>query len=134
MTMKLSNSAAGAMLSALCVLANGGSLKIYTGSAPSNVEDSATGTLLVTLPLSSTAFGSPSSASGTDAVATANAISSATCGNSGTAGYFRVVNSSGVAIYQGSVNTSGADLNLGSISLSSGQSVTISSLTLTKSL
>lgn len=132
MSLKATNAAAGAMLAALTTLVNGGSIKIYTGAAPTNVETAATGTLLATLALSATAFGAPSSSAGTDAVATANAVTSATAVATGTAGYFRVCNSSGTAIWQGAIGTSGSDLNIGTVSISSGGTIAVSSFTVTQ--
>ncbi len=63
-------------------------LLIYTGSPPANCAASATGTLLASLPCSST-FGTVSSG-----VLTANAITSEAASNTGTAGYWRLCTSS----------------------------------------
>ena len=134
MTIKISNAVAGSMLSAMAVLANNGSIKIYTGPMPATVETSTSGTLLATLTLSATAFNTPTSVPGTDAVATANAITSGNAVATGTAGYFRLLKQDGTAIWQGDVNTSGAALNLGTTSIVSGGSIAITTLTLTQPL
>jgi len=103
MTTKLSNAAAGVKLAALTALLNGGSLKIYTGSMPTNVEDSATGTLLLTEALSATAFGAPSSVSGADATAAMNAVTQANGATTADPGYYRLCKSDGTAVEQGLV-------------------------------
>jgi len=51
----------------------------------------------------------------------------------GTAAHFRIYASNGTTAHmQGTVGTSGADLNLSSVSFTAGQSVTITSFTLTE--
>jgi hypothetical protein len=102
-------------------------LLIYSGSAPSNCAASATGTLLASLPCSAT-FGSAASG-----VLTANSITSANAGATGTAGYWRLCTTSAgtTCVAQGTVGTSGADLNLTSTSITSGQSVSVSSFAIT---
>lgn len=68
-------------------LGAGSYLLIYTGSLPANCGASATGTLLASLPCSST-FGTVASG-----ILTANAITSEAATNSGTAGYWRLCTS-----------------------------------------
>ena len=114
---------------AVLVRANSGSLRIYSGTAPATI-DAALGAavLLATLPLSATAFGAASSG-----VATANAITSATAAASGTASFFRVLESDGTTgVYQGTVGTSGAELNLSTVSILAGGTVSVSSMTYTQ--
>ena len=102
-------------------------LLIYTGSPPANCATAATGTLLASLACSAT-FGTA-----TTGVLTANSITSATAAATGTAGYFRLCTSSAgtTCVVQGLVGTSGSDLNLNSTSISSGQTVSITSFTIT---
>ncbi len=125
----------GGMLATLCTLLNTGKLKIYTGTQVA-ANTALTGTLLVTLTLNATAFGTPV-ASGTDGsgrlvTATANAITSGTAAATGTAGYFVLEKSDGTTVIAtGSVGTSGADLNLNSLSITSGATVSCSSFTIT---
>ena len=114
-----------AAVNAVCALLNSGTIKIYTGSQPAE-DGSITGTLLATLTFGSTAFGS--SSGGT---ATANAITSGTAGNTGTAGYFALEESGGTVVATGTCGTSGCDLNLNSTSISSGATVSCSSFTIT---
>jgi hypothetical protein len=114
---------------AVLARANSGSLRIYSGTEPANI-DAALGAavLLATLPLSATAFGAASSG-----VATANAITSATAAASGTASFFRVLESDGTTgVYQGTVGTTGAELNLSSVGILAGGTVSVSSMTYTQ--
>ncbi len=118
-------------VAAQTALCNGGSLRIYTGTQPA-LNGAVTGTLLATLPLSATAFGTPTASAGT-VTATANAITSATAGNTGTAGYHAILKSDGTTVVlTGSVGTSGADLNLATLSIVSGATVSCSSYTFTQ--
>ena len=54
---QLSDAAANAAVNALCALANGGFLKIYSGTQPATGNSALTGTLLATINLAATAFG-----------------------------------------------------------------------------
>lgn len=113
-----------------CANLNSGFLKIYTGAQPA-VNGAVTGTLLVTLPLSATAFASSTAAGGT-VTATANAITSANAVATGTAGYFALVKSDNTTVVgTGTVGTSGCDLNLTSTSITSGQSIPVTSFSVT---
>jgi hypothetical protein len=95
-----------------------GSLKIFTSE---DVE-------LATLPLSSPAFGS--SNAGT---VLANAVSSDSTVNAGTASKFTVYNKDGSAILSGTVTSplGGGDLTLSNINLVVGDSVSVSSFSMT---
>lgn len=109
-------------------LSTTGYLLIYSGSAPANCGTAASGTLLASLPLSSTA-GTVSSG-----VLTMNAITSAAAAATGTAGYWRLCTSSAgtTVVAQGTVGTSGADLNFaGGVSFTSGETISITSFTIT---
>lgn len=127
----LSSPAARAAADAVCALANGGTIKIYTGSQPANADATATGTLLVTLNFSATAFAASTGAG----VAAANAIAGANAVASGTAAWFRAYKSDGsTAVFDGSVGTSGADLVLSSVAITNGGNVAVSALTYTQTL
>lgn len=113
-----------ALDSALNVL-NGGYIEIYTGTQPAtpDIPPSGGNTLLVTLPLSATAFGAASA--GTK---TANAITSATAVATGTATWFRAYESNDTtAVIDGSVGASSADMILISTLISSGALTQVSS-------
>ena len=115
-----------AALAARTALCNSGFLAIYTGTQPA-LDGSLTGTLLVTLTFSATAFGAPA-ASGGVVTAIANAITSGTAGNTGTAGYFALVQSNGTSVVMtGTVGTSAADLIGATTSITSGNTVSCSS-------
>ena len=110
---------------------NGGFLQIYTGSQPA-LNGALTGTLLASLPLSATAFANATASAGT-VTAVANQISNAIASNTGTAGYFALVESNGSTVAAtGSVGTSGADLNLTTLSIQAGQTVSCSSFVITE--
>ena len=122
---------ANAAADAAVALANGGALRIYSGSQPATAATAISGqTLLAELTLGNPAFGAAS-----NGVATANSITADSSANAtGTAAFFRVVSSGGTGLWDGSVGTSGADLNLDSVSLVSGGNVSVSSFTFTESL
>ncbi len=104
-------------------------LRIYTGAAPSATTDAASGTLLATITLPS------------DWLAAASAGSKAKAGTwtvaasgTGTAGYFRVLETSGTTTHiQGTVTATGGggDMTLDNTSIASGQTVTVATFTLT---
>lgn len=101
-------------------------LKIYTGSAP-GVGNSATGTLLSTISLPSTAFtvsAGVATLSGTWQDTSAAAT--------GTPGYFRITDSTGATIYlEGTAAVSGGDLSF-SAQIFLGGTVTVSGFSLTE--
>ena len=128
----IANAAARAGLDAILAKLNAGSgpgvLKVYTGTPPGAPTDAATGTLLATLTLSDPAF--PASADDTGnhrAKATASAISSATAGATGTAGYVRGEDSDGNGVIQGTAGTTDADAIFDSVDIESGDTVSCSS-------
>jgi len=112
------------------LLINGGTLQIRTGSAPASADNAATGTLLATFTLPSPTFGSPS-----NGTVTAVAITDATAGNTGNAGYYRVLNNSATTLWQGAVTAvgGGGELQLDTIAITTGNLVHINSWTITNS-
>ena len=85
------------------------------------------GTLLAELTFNATAFGD--SNTGT---ATANAIvAEVSATNTGTAGAFRIKAGTDVVVMSGTVSASGGDINLNTTSIFMGDSLSISSLTVT---
>lgn len=105
-------------------------LRIYSGAAPANCAAAASGTLLAEMTLPSdwmaAASGGSKALSGTWQDASANAT--------GTAGHFRLLDSGGTTCHaQGTVTATGGggDLTLDNTSIASGQSVTITSFTIT---
>lgn len=110
--------------------ANGGAgaalIRIYDGSRPAT--GGAATTLLAELTASDPMFGAASAGAITASAITADASANAT----GTATWFRVVDSGGTFVMDGNVGTSGSDLNLNSTSISSGQNVSITSFVITE--
>ena len=115
-------------LTALIDAGTAGKLKIYDGTRATNA-DTAVGaqTLLAELIMNATSF--PAASSG---AMTANAITDDSSANAtGTASWFRIESSAGAAVADGDVGTSGSDLNLNTVAITSGVTVSISSLVLT---
>lgn len=104
-----------------------GIIKIYDGTQATN-PDTAVGAqvLLATLTCSS-AFGAAASGG----VLTANTLTAGTAGNTGTASWARICTSGGTPKVDCTVGTSGTDLIIDNTSITSGQSVSGTSLTLT---
>ena len=132
----ISNAAALAACDGIVDLVDGGAgaglLRIYSGSVPANADATLGGaTLLAELTMSDPAFGAAADQA-PGARATASAISADTSANAtGTAAFFRVVDSNGNAVIQGDVsNTAGAgDLKLTDTSITSGIEVQVNSFT-----
>lgn len=109
---------------------NGGSgagkLRIYDGLRP------ATGGTVTNL-LAEFTLPNPFEDSISGGVLTADAISSATASGTGTATWFRIIDGDGTFVLDGDAGGtgSGKELELSSTSISSGQTVTIDSLTIT---
>lgn len=104
-------------------------LRIYSGSAPANCAASATGTLLAEITCPSDWMAAASSGSkvlaGSWTVAATNA---------GTAGYYRLYDNAGTTCHeQGTITATGGggDMTLDNTSIAAGQTVTITSKTLT---
>lgn len=110
------------------------SLEIRTGSVPASCATAGTGTVLVTINLPSDWMATASSGS----KAIAGTWQDTSADNTGTAAHFRVYNSQATkdnttCFMQGTVTATGGggDLTLDNTSVTSGQSVTITSFTLT---
>jgi hypothetical protein len=103
-------------------------LKIYDGSQPASPDTAiSTQTLLASLTCNASAF----AAAASGGVLTANAISSANAGATGTASWFRLTTSGGTAKIDGTVGTSGTDAIINNTSITSGQTVSCTALTIT---
>ncbi len=124
-----------AMSDLVTAIGSTGYLFIVTGAQPANVATADSGTELAGLPLSATA----GTVSG--GVLTFNAITSETAVASGTAAHFLICTTSSFStcaaassttrVIQGSVGTSGADLDFGTVAFSSGETISVSSFTIT---
>ncbi len=112
---------------------NGGFLRIYDGTQPTDA-DTALGAqvLLAELTLNATAFAAASAGA-----KAANAITSDSSANAtGTATWASLVKSGGVratdTVMDMSVGTSGANLNLNSVAISAGAAVAVTSLSVSQ--
>lgn len=128
-----SDTAANAAVTAMAALANGGYLRIYdsTGTGqPANANTPVTSQVL----LAELRFGTPAFGAAAAGVVTANGITDdASANNTGTATWFRVLQSDGLTVvWDDTIGTSGAALNLTSISIVAGTDVAVASLTLTE--
>lgn len=129
MATRISTAARNAAASAVAALLNGGHVEIRTGSQPATPGTAATGTLLGTLTLSATAFGSASSGTVTANTITGDSSADAT----GTAGWFRAYDSSSTAVIDGAITATGGggDMTLDSTSIVAGGTISMSSWSLT---
>lgn len=103
--------------------------QVDTGGGTSHIRiyTAAFATLLAELDFSATAFGA--SSGGT---ATANSITAeASAPDTGTAAVCRIVDKNGTTVWEGTVGTAGADINLNTTSITAGDSVTITAMTVT---
>ncbi|CAB4132027.1 hypothetical protein UFOVP134_4 [uncultured Caudovirales phage] len=128
----ISPTAAKDMLNTLGALFNSYYIVIASGSLPANCGASDSGTVLAKPQFGSTAFGSASDGSTTGIMTiTANTITSDTnAANTGTAGHFRCSSNntlSGTIVAQGTCGTSSADMIMNTTSITSGDTVAISS-------
>ena len=139
MTLRISTAARNAAVAAIAALVDGGSgagvIRVYSGSQPATPATSPSGTLLLEFTCSDPAFGSP--ATGVVNLDITPAVADDGITN-GTAGYFRICDSTeaagtGLGIVDGSVTATGGggDLTLSTTSITTGLTVTITSLTLT---
>lgn len=111
-----------------------GTLEIRSGAAP-GPDAAATGTVLATITLPADAFAAASAG----AAAKSGTWEDTSADAGGTAAHFRIIQSGDTngatgstdERIEGTVSTSGADLNLDSTSISAGQTVTISTFTVT---
>jgi len=117
-------------LDAIDDAANGGAgaalLRIYDGTRPATGGTATT--LLAELTFSDPAFGAAGSG-----IITASAITQDSSANAtGTATWFRVVDSSATFVMDGNVGTSGSDLNMTTTSIVATQPVSCSSFVITE--
>lgn len=106
--------------------AGAGLLRIYDGSRP------ATGGTATNL-LAELTFTDPSSAAAASGVLTASSITQDASANAtGTATWFRVVDSTAAFVMDGNVGTSGSDLNLTATGITATQPVSVTSFVITE--
>lgn len=125
---RITNAVATAMADVLGDALDSGTIKIYTGTIPTDA-DTALGaqTLLATLTFNAAAF-----PSGTNGVITAAAITSDSSADAtGTAAWARIASSGGTTKMDVTVGTSGDDINFNSVAFQAGAAISITSLTIT---
>lgn len=122
----LRNSRMDAIKTAIDAGSGPGLLRIYDGTRP------ATGGTATTL-LAELTFNDPSFPSATTGVITASAITQDSSANAtGTATWFRVIDSTATFVMDGNVGTSGSDLNLTTTAIVITQPVSVTSFVLTE--
>ena len=100
-------------------------MKIRTGAPPATCATADSGTVLATLNLPTTAFGTPTAGS----VSKSGTWQDASADAAGTAGHFRIYQNDGTTcVIQGTVTATGGggDLELDNTSIAAGQNITIS--------
>jgi len=122
---QLSYAAVNAEANALAPCMNSGKLRIYSGTIPTRCDDSlGAAVLLAELTMNATAW------SVANGILTANAVTGANAGVSGTHSFFRVFDSAGTTAYiQGNTGTSAADLILNAATTTAGVAVGVTALT-----
>lgn len=136
MVVRSYNGAARTACDAYTALANGGQVRIYSGTQPAvnGAVPAASQTVLATFSLADTAFNA-STASGAGAIATAagTPITQPQANASGTAGYASLHQSNGTVIHTGSVTVTGGggDYEIQSLSITQGQQVRLTGMTIT---
>lgn len=108
--------------------AGAGTIQIRSGSRPASANDAATGTLLATVTLIDPAFGAASSGA-----ATVADPASVTAVATGTATWWRGLDSNGATVCDGKVTATGGggDLTLATVAIESGFTVDITGGTIT---
>jgi len=127
MAVSITAAVAQALATALATAVGAGSsIQIRSGSKPATPETAASGTLLVTVPIS----GSFSASGG---AITASDPAAADPAADGTAGYFRLLTSGATAILDGTVTATGGggDMQLGSTTITTGVPVDLGVPTIT---
>lgn len=125
MTLTLQTATRNAACDAIVDLIDGGA-----GAGILEIK-SAASTVVGTNEVATLTFSDPAFGAASSGTATASAITDDTSATGGTASDFTVFDSNNTSIFQGSVSTSGADLNLSSVSIGAGDTVTITSFTVT---
>jgi len=129
MAVQLSTSARNARLDQIeTTISTSAVLRIRTGAQPANCAAADSGTVLVDMTLPSDWMAAASSGSKAKSGTWQDASADAT----GTAAHFRIYDSAGTTCHiQGSVGQGSGDLSLDNTSIVAGQTVTVTSFTLT---
>lgn len=107
-----------------------GTVQIRTGAQPATAGTAASGTLLGTLTLSDPAFGAAVLGVATAGAVTGDSSADAT----GTAGWYRVLDSTGATVMDGSISEAGGggDMILDKVAIVAGGTIAITSWTVTQ--
>lgn len=126
---QLAAESANAIADAVAARCSGGSIKVYDGAQPATGDTAVTTQTL----LATCTFGTPAFAAAVAGVATANAITEdASADASGTASWFRVLDSSGNPVMDGTVGVgSGFDCDVVSTAVVAGAAFPINAMTIT---
>lgn len=126
---QLAAASANAIADAVAARCSGGSIKVYDGAQPATGDTAVTTQTL----LATCTFGTPAFAAAVAGVATANAITQdASADASGTASWFRVLDSSGNPVMDGTVGVgSGFDCDVVSTAVVAGAAFPINAMTIT---
>jgi hypothetical protein len=132
MAEKAGTEARDVIAAALAALYDGGTLKIYTGAQPATPDTAPSGTLVATITLPTPAFGSPTTGVVPKAgtwTTTAGADGDLTAG-----GWFRLADAAGDNPVDGATGAtgSGAELEIDNLDIDNGQTVTVSSFSITQ--
>ena len=127
MALTITAAAAQSMGAALAAtIGSGSTIQIRSGAKPATPETTASGTLLVTVPITG-------SFTSTGGVLTSADPAAANPATSGTAGHFRLLTSGGTAVLDGTVTATGGsgDMQLGSTTITTGVPVDLGVPTIT---
>lgn len=135
MTVRIGATVRNAMIDAVKAAIDSGSgpgkIRIYTGAQPATPATAASGTLLVEIPFNDPSFeASASGSTSADVTPEVSGVAVAT----GTAGWFRILDSNSNAHIDGSVTATGGggDVTVASTSITTGLTVTVTALSLTQ--
>lgn len=135
MTVRIGATVRTAMVDAVRTLIDAGSgpgkIRVYTGAQPASVATAASGTLLVEVPFNDPAFDAPASGSAAADV-TPTVVGTAVA--TGTAGWFRILDSANNSLIDGSVTATGGggDITVASTAITTGLTVTLTALSITQ--
>jgi hypothetical protein len=133
MAVQLSTTVRNAMLDAITTAAgNGCILRIYDNTSPGRPASPATA-VTTQVVLAELTCGTPFAGTAASGVLTLSSITQdSSANNSGTATWFRIFKSDGTtAVADGNIALSASDLNMSPLSITSGQPVQVTSVTLT---
>ena len=130
MAVRISTAARNAAADAIAALADGGVLRIYTGTQPAGPDTAPSGDLLAEFTLADPAFAA--AVAGAADLDTTPAVT-ATGLDDGTAGWFRICDADEAGVLDGSVTATGdgGDLTMNTTTISTGVSVTITAGSIT---